>query len=190
MATELQHNVNNNASNNVNNEEYATTDEVLDDHATANMNKRKGRPPSTNQIHDFAINYMAFMLIQLFGNSVTALDTVSGMLGLGIHCGSHQSWAVVMNCCGEAQQKVADAVQKSNQQNEINTMKEKGIEPVMDNGKAIWPLTISYDMAWPGRNVYLANSITAVLGMDFLWHCIPTKSLVVLYTVILCLLQK
>jgi len=105
MVTELQHNDNNNASNSVNNEEYATTDEVLEDHVIANTNKRKRRPPSTNQIHDFSINHMAFMLIQLFGNSVTALDTVLGMLGLGIHCGSHCSWAVVMNHCGEAQQK-------------------------------------------------------------------------------------
>jgi len=101
-----QHNDNNNASNSINNEEHATTtDEVLKDNVTANMNQRKGRPPSTNQIHDFATNYMAFMLIQLFGVGVTALDTVLGMLGLGIHCGSHCSWAVVMNHCGEAQQK-------------------------------------------------------------------------------------
>jgi len=107
MVTELQHNDNNNASNSVNNEEeYATTDhEVLEDHVTANTNKRKGRPPSTYQIHDFSINYMAFILIQLFGSGVTALDTVLGMLGLGVHCGSHCSWAVVMNHCGEAQQK-------------------------------------------------------------------------------------
>jgi len=27
-------------------------------------------------------------------------------------------------------------------------MKEKGIEPVMDNRTPIWPLTISYDMGW------------------------------------------
>ena len=33
-------------------------------------------------------------------------------------------------------------------QNEINAMKAKGIEQVIDNGKAIWPLTVSYDIAW------------------------------------------
>jgi len=44
-----------------------------------------------------------------------------------------------------------DAVQKSNLQNEINALKDKGIEQVMDNGKAIWPLTVSYDMAWQKR---------------------------------------
>ncbi len=94
---------------------------------------------------------MAFMLVQLFGNGITALDAVLGMLGLGVHSGSRPSWAVVMSRCGEVQQKVADALQKINLQNEIKIMKEKGIEPVMDNGKQIWPLTVSYDMGWQKR---------------------------------------
>ncbi len=52
-----------------------------------------------------------------------------------------------MSHCGEVQQNIVDAVQKSNLQNEINAMKEKGIKPVMENGKAIWLVMISYDMA-------------------------------------------
>jgi len=87
---------------------------------------------------------MAFMLMQLFGSGVSALDTFLAMLGLGIHCGSCHSWAVIMNCYGEAQQKIAAAAQKSNLLNEINAMKAKGIEQVIHNGKAMWPLTISY----------------------------------------------
>jgi len=51
--------------------------------------KRKGRPKSTDGIQHFSINYQAYMLMQLFGNGVTGLDTLLGMLGLGVHSGSH-----------------------------------------------------------------------------------------------------
>jgi len=54
-----------------------------------------------------------------------------------------------MSHCGEVQQNKVDAVQKSNLQNEINAMKEKGIKPVMENGKAIWLVMISYEvLSW------------------------------------------
>jgi len=43
-----------------------------------------------------------------------------------------------MSCCGKALQ--CDA--KTNLQNEINAVKAKGIQLVMENGKSIWPLTI------------------------------------------------
>ncbi len=56
-----------------------------------------------------------------------------------------------MSRCGEAQQKVADAVQKQNLHNEIAVMQSKGIQQIMDQGKHKWPLTVSYDMAWQKR---------------------------------------
>jgi len=122
-----------NASNGNNNRE--TINEALDGCAVQQNNKkRKGRPKSTERIQDYCINYQAYMLMQLFGNGVTGLDTLLGMLGLGVHSGSRRSWAIVMSHCGKAQQAVADAVQKTNLQNEINAMKGKGIQPVMENG--------------------------------------------------------
>jgi len=113
-----------------------------------NNKKRKGRPKSTDGIQHFSINYQAYMLMQLFWNGVTGLDMLLGMLGLGVHSGSRRSWALLMSCCGEAQQKVADAVQKQNLHNEIAVMQSKGIQQIMDQGKPKWPLTVSYDMAW------------------------------------------
>jgi len=114
-----------------------------------NNNKRKGRQKSTDGIQHFSINYQAYMLMQLFGNGVIGLDTLLGMLGLGVHSGSHCSWAFLMSCCREAQQKVADAVQKQNLHNEITMMKLKGIQQIMNQGQPIiWPLTVSYAMAW------------------------------------------
>jgi len=40
-----------------------------------------------------------------------------------------------MSYCGEAQQTVANVVQKQTLHNEITAMKAKGIQQVMDNGK-------------------------------------------------------
>ncbi len=84
--------------------------------------------------------------MEMFGCGITALDTLSGMLGIGAHCGSCRCWKVIASRVGMAQQKVADELQKRNLQNEIKAMQEKGIQPVLDGERWIWPLTIMYDM--------------------------------------------
>jgi len=86
--------------------------------------------------------------MEMFGCGITALDTLSGMLGIGAHCGSCRCWKVIASRVGMAQQKVADELQKRNLQNEIKAMQEKGIQPVLDGERWIWPLTIMYDMGW------------------------------------------
>jgi len=89
--------------------------------------------------------------MEMFGCGITALDTLSGMLGIGAHCGSCRCWKVIASRVGMAQQKVADELQKHNLQNEIKAMQEKGIQPVLDGERWIWPLTIMYDMGWQKR---------------------------------------
>jgi len=87
----------------------------------------------------------------MFGSGITAMDSMLGMLGIGVHCGSRRCWSVIADRVGMAQQKVADDIQKINLQNEIKAMQEKGIEQVLDGDRWIWPLTVMYDMGWQKR---------------------------------------
>jgi len=76
--------------------------------------KKRGRPPSTNRIRDYAINYQAFLLTQVLGNGITSLDTTMGLLGLGPHSGSHHEWMYIGHELGKAEQKRADSMQLRN----------------------------------------------------------------------------
>jgi len=53
------------------------------------MSQKRGQPVGTCCIRDYNINYQAYQLMQVLGNKVTSLDTMIGMLGLGVHAGSH-----------------------------------------------------------------------------------------------------
>jgi len=86
--------------------------------------------------------------MQMFGSGITAMDSLLGMLGIGVHCGSRHCWSVIADHVGMVQQKVADDIQKINLQNEIKAMQEKGVEPVLDGERLIWPLTGMYNMGW------------------------------------------
>jgi len=63
--------------------------------------------------------------MQMFGCGITTMDTLLGMLGLGVHCGSHQCWSEIATHIGIAQQKVTDEIQKINLQNKMTTMQER-----------------------------------------------------------------
>jgi len=89
--------------------------------------------------------------MQIFGCSITAMDTLMGMLGIVAHCGSRHCWSEIAMRVGMVQQKVADDVQKTNLENEIKKMQENGMEPVLDGERMIWPLTVMYDMGWQKR---------------------------------------
>jgi len=52
-------------------------------------------------------------MMQLFGNGISCIETMLGMLGIAIASGNCTSWTTIGNWLGVAQQKVADAVQKS-----------------------------------------------------------------------------
>jgi len=56
-------------------------------------------------ICDYDINYQAYQLMQVLGNGVTSLDTMIGMLGLGVHAGSHREWTYIGHELGKSQQK-------------------------------------------------------------------------------------
>jgi len=75
--------------------------------------KKCGRPVSSCKIEDYAINYLAYLMMQLFGNGISCIETMLGMLGIAIASGNCTSWTTIGNWLGVAQQKVADAVQKS-----------------------------------------------------------------------------
>jgi len=69
--------------------------------------KKWGQPMSTHHIRDYAINYQAFLLTQVMGNSVTSLGTTMGLLGLGLHSGSHHECMYIGHELGKAGQKWA-----------------------------------------------------------------------------------
>jgi len=71
------------------------------------MQQKMGYPISTHQIHDYGINYLAFLLTQVMGNSITSLDTILGMFGLGVHSGLHREWMYIAHELGAAEQKRA-----------------------------------------------------------------------------------
>ncbi len=135
--------------------------------------KKAGRPPKTHKAEDYAINYQAYLMMQLFGNGISGIDTMLGMLGIAVHSGSHGSWDAIANRLGVAQQKVADVVQNQNLTNEIEEMKKLGIQQVKDKGKDIWPLTCTYDMGWQKRAS--GNSYNSQSGHGFLVGCYTNK---------------
>jgi len=99
--------------------------------STASQGKKRGRPVSTQRIQDYIINYQAYLMMMMFGNGITGLDTMLGMLGIAVHSSSATAWAEIANRLGIAQQKVADACQEQNIENEIKAMQELGITPIM-----------------------------------------------------------
>ncbi len=60
--------------------------------------------------------------MQVLGKGVTSLDTMIGMLGLGVHAGSHREWTYIGHELGKAQQQTADEIQQQNLQIEIEAM--------------------------------------------------------------------
>jgi len=84
----------------------------------------------------------------MFGCGIAAMDTLMGMLGIAAHRGSHHCRTEIAACVGMAPQKVADEIQKTNLQNKIKMMQEKGVEPVLDGKRLRWPLTMMYNMGW------------------------------------------
>jgi len=76
------------------------------------------------------------------------MDTILGMLGIIAHQGLKLAWSLVCNSIGLMQQLLADVVQKENLQVEIDRMKQTGITQVEYDGKLLWLLTCSFDMAW------------------------------------------
>jgi len=82
-----------------------TRREIPDENTHVPGAKKRGRPVGTCCIHDYDINYQAYQLMQVLGNGITSLDTIIGMLGLGVHAGSHREWTYIGNELGKAQQK-------------------------------------------------------------------------------------
>jgi len=81
----------------------------------------------------------------------TALDTILGMLGIVTSAGSKVAWATLRHAVGVVQQHLADCAQVENRAAEIAAMQRAGIQPVVHNGQLLWPLTVSFDMAWQKR---------------------------------------
>ncbi len=126
-------------------EENAAT---VADNNEGTSQKKCSRPVSTYKIADFAINYLAYLMMQLFGNGISSIETMLGMLGIAITSRNCASWATVGNWLGVAQQKVADVVQKINLENEIKAIEQYGVQQIEDKGVMKWPRTCTYDMGW------------------------------------------
>jgi len=62
--------------------------------------------------------------MMLFGNGISSIEIMLGILGIATASGNCTSWATIDNWLGVAQQKVADAVQKSKLKNEIKAMEQ------------------------------------------------------------------
>jgi len=107
-----------------------------------------GRPVSSCKIEDFAINYLAYLMMKLFGNGISSIETMLGMLGIAVTSGNCNSWATIGNWLGVVQKNVADVVQKNNLENEIKVMEQCGVQQIEDKGIMKWPLTCTYDMGW------------------------------------------
>jgi len=74
----------------------------------------------------------------------------------------------------------ADQVQNNNLNAEISVLCESGVEPVVHNGKTIWPLV---HLTWDGRNVLPAESkIVHLATCSWLEHYLE-KSFAALFTV-------
>jgi len=62
--------------------------------------------------------------MQLFGNGITSLDTMLGMLGIQVHKGSVPEWMKIAETVGKAEHKVADETQYNNLLLEIKMTKD------------------------------------------------------------------
>ena len=82
-------------------------------------------------------------MMQLFGNGISSIETMLGMLGIAVTSGNRTSWATVGNRLGVVQQSVADVVQKMNLENEIKAMEQCSIKQIDNKG-----ITCMYDMGW------------------------------------------
>jgi len=49
--------------------------------------------------------------MQLFGNGITSMDTMLGMLGIQVHKGSVLEWMKIAEMVGKAEHKIADEMQ-------------------------------------------------------------------------------
>ncbi len=134
----------NNASSSTNGNSSTEKNNVLE-------KKQRGRPVNFSKIEDYEINHQAYLMMELFGNGLSSLDTMLGMLGIAVHSGLCSSWAAISHHLGVAQQAVADNVQIMNLEKEIEAMKECGIKQVQDKDNMVWPLTCTYDMGWQKR---------------------------------------
>jgi len=52
---------------------------------------------STYKIEDFAINCLAYLMMQLFGNGISSIEMMLGVLGIAINSGNCTSWATIGN---------------------------------------------------------------------------------------------
>jgi len=93
-------------------------------HDDAVPKKKYGQPISTCKIEDYAINFLAYLIMQNFWNGISDIETMLGMLGIAINSSNCNSWATVANQLWIAQQTVADKVQKMNLTDKIEAMKE------------------------------------------------------------------
>jgi len=89
-------------------------------------------------------------MMMMFGNGITGLDTMLGMLGIAVHSSSATAWAEIANHLGIAQQKVADVCQEQNLENEKKEMQELGITPIMHDGHLCCHLP--FHRTWGGRS--------------------------------------
>jgi len=126
-------------------------DSMVSENEIADNIRSRGHPKNTYQIENCGINFYAHLMIQILGLGRTGMDTILGMLGIIANQGSKPAWLLVCNTVGTMQQLLADAVQKENMQIEIERMKQAGITQVEFNGKLLWLLTCSFNMAWQKR---------------------------------------
>jgi len=85
--------LNNNSMENINNNLNINTkkpESVSDSTKQKRKRKRKKKQrwqKRTHCIHDYVINYQAYLLMQMFGCGIIALDTLLGTLGIGCSVG-------------------------------------------------------------------------------------------------------
>jgi len=112
------------------------------------VNVQNKKMEKTYGITDYAINYNAFLLMQLLGIGVSGLNAIITMLGILSSCGSLLTWHKMRDTVGEVQCTIAKEVMSENLEKEINATSISGVKQVSFMSKLLWPLTCAIDFAW------------------------------------------
>ncbi len=81
-------------------------------------------------ILDYAINFNAYLLMQMLGIGLSGLTTIIAMLGIRASCGDVAAWHNIRDKVGEVEQNVCKEVLHENLEREIDATKESGEKQV------------------------------------------------------------
>jgi len=102
----------------------------------------------TYGILDYAINFNAYLLMQMLGIGLSGLTTIIAMLGIRASCGDVAVWHNIRDKVGEVEQNICKEVLHENLEREIDTTKESGEKQVFSWTSGSGHLLVAAPVLW------------------------------------------